>query len=107
MAKKNTKTRTYARNRAFSRRGYEKLFESDGEYILKLITVVVLGAIWLKFKDPLVWTGIHFYGLPVGFLIGIVLIRRFEKHQQDRKILYAVLIIVTILCFFAPAILYL
>ena len=104
--KQTPRPRTYARNRSFSRRGYEKLFESDGEYFLKLVIVVVLGSFWVKFTDPIIWLGFRFYGVPVGLLLGLILITRFEKSQLDRKIWYAVLVIVTVLCFFAPAIIY-
>ena len=108
MAQKHKKKRprTYARNRAFSRRGYEKLFETDGEYFLKLVLVVILGAAWLKFKEPLQIGGMDLYGLPIGSIVGAILIALFEKSQLDRKIWYAVLVIVTILCFFAPSVVY-
>lgn len=106
MAKtKQKRPRTYARNRAaaVSRRGYEKVFESDGTYFLKLVVVVLLGTFWLKFAQPMSWLGVPLNGIPVGFLVGLILVNRFEKIQSDRKIWYAILIIVTILSYFVPA----
>lgn len=104
MAQKQTKRpRTYARNRAFSRRGREMLFESDGEYLLKLIMCVLLGSFWLKFSQPFIWGGVTFNALPVGLLLGLVIVSRFERFQADRKIWYAVIVVVGIISYFVPA----
>ena len=102
---KQKRSRTYARNRAtsVSRRGYEKVLESDGTYFLKLVGCVLLGTLWLKFGQPVSWQGIPLGGIPAGFLIGLLLVNRFEKLQSDRKIWYATLIVVTIICYFVPA----
>lgn len=81
----------------------ERLFESDGTYFLKLVVFVLLGTLWLKFQQPVSWMGLPFYGVPVGLLIGLLLVRQFEKHQSDRKIWYAILLVVTIICYFVPA----
>jgi positive regulator of sigma E activity len=86
-----------------NRRGYEKVFESDGTYLLKLVTFVLLGTLWLSFKQPISWMGLPLAGIPVGLLIGLLLVNRFEKHQEDRKIWYAILVIVTIISYFARA----
>jgi len=103
--KQKPRTRTYARNRAaaVSRKGYEKVFETDSTYFLKLVIVVLLGTLWLKFQTPITWLGMPFSGIPVGFLLGLILVNRFEQYQTDRKIWYAILVIVTILCYFIPA----
>ena len=98
-----SRPRTYARNRAFSRKGYEKVFESDGQYLLKLIFYVLLGSFWLKFAQPLVWLGMTFNALPVGLVLGLIIINRFEKFQSNRKIWYAVIIVVGIISYFVPA----
>jgi hypothetical protein len=102
---KQKKSRTYARNRtgSVSRRGNEKIFESDGTYFLKLVVFVLLGTLWLKFGTPLEWGGIPVNGIPVGFLAGLLLVSRFEKYQSDRKIWYAILVVVTIISYFVPA----
>lgn len=102
---KQKRPRTYARNRAasVSRRGYEKIFESDGTYFLKLVVFVLLGTFWLKFSQPVSWLGMPFGGFPIGFLVGLILVNRFEKLQTDRKIWYAILVVVTIISYFAPA----
>jgi hypothetical protein len=104
MAQKQTKRpRTYARNRAFSRRGREMLFESDGEYLLKLIMCVLLGSFWLKFSQPFIWAGLTFNALPVGLVLGLIIMSQFERFQADRKIWYAVIIVVGIISYFVPA----
>jgi hypothetical protein len=101
---KQKRPRTYGRNRAatISRRGYEKVFESDGTYFLKLVAVVLLGTFWLRFGQPISLFGIPVGALPVGMLLGLILVNRLEKIQADRKIWYAILVVVTIICYFTP-----
>lgn len=101
--KQKARSRTYARNRSFSRRGYEKMFESDGEYLLKLIVCVLLGSFWIKFSEPILWLGMSFFAIPVGLALGLLIVSQFEKFQSDRKIWYAVLIIVGVISYFVPA----
>ena len=103
MSTTKNKQRTYARNRVFSRRGNERIYESDGTYFLKLVLCVLLGTLWLKFNSPLILAGLPFGGLPVGMLFGLLVVSRFEKFQYDRKIWYAILILVTIASYFLPA----
>jgi hypothetical protein len=107
MAKqtKQKRPRTYARNRAtaVSRRGNEKIFETDSRYFLKLVIFVLLGTLWLKFAQPMLWLGVPFNGIPVGLIAGILIVNKFEKYQADRKIWYAILLVVTIICYFVPA----
>ena len=102
---KQKRPRTYARNRAaaVSRSGREKVFETDSTYFLKLVVFVLLGTLWLKFQQPVTWLGLPIGGIPAGSLIGLVLVSRFEKYQSDRKIWYAILLVVTIICYFVPA----
>jgi len=100
---KKMQPRTNARNRAVNRRGYERLFESDGEYLLKLVVFVLLGTFWIKFNQPISWMGIPFHAVPIGLAFGLILVRKFEKIQEDRKIWYAVLVIVGIISYFVPA----
>ena len=102
MATAKNKQRTYARNRAVSRRGNEKIYESDSTYFLKLVVCILMGTLWLKFASPIAVAGIHFGGIPVGMLFGLLLVSRFEKFQYDRKIWYAILILVTIVSYFLP-----
>lgn len=105
MATQKQKPRTYARNRpaTVSRKGYEKIFESDSTYFLKLVVFVLLGTFWVKFKLPVTWLGLPLGGVPVGLLVGLLLVRQFEKYQADRKIWYATLVVVTIICYILPA----
>ncbi len=77
--------------------------ETDGQYLLKLVLVVLLGTVWLKFANPITVVGIPLTGIPVGLFLGLILVNRYEKLQSDRKIWYVVLIIVTILSYFIPA----
>jgi hypothetical protein len=86
-----------------SRQRYERLIESDSTYLLKLVVFVLLGMFWLRFAQPVSWQGIPFNGIPIGLLIGVLLVHRFEPSQLDRKIWYAILIIVTIISNFFPA----
>lgn len=103
MAESRNKQRTYARNRTVSRRGNIKSDETDGQYLLKLVLVVLLGTIWLKFGTPIQVGPFVTGGVPIGMLFGLFIISRFEKMQYDRKIWYAILLIVTIVSFFIPA----
>lgn len=84
-------------------RARERMFETDGTYFLKLVVFVLLGTLWLKFQQPVQWLSIPLYAIPVGLLVGLILVRQFEKHQADRKIWYAILLVVTIICYFVPA----
>lgn len=99
MTKKKQKTKVKATSTSLR----ERVFESDGTYFLKLVVFVLLGTFWLKFSQPMSWFGVPLNALPVGFLVGLLLVRQFEKHQSDRKIWYAILIVVTIICYNAPA----
>lgn len=83
---------------------YDKLVnESDGVYVLKLVGILVLGTFWIKLVTPVNWLGVPIAGIPVGALIAIIIIRIFETNQFDRKIWYAVLIIIAIVSYFVPA----
>lgn len=70
---------------------------------MKLVAFTLLGTLWLKFGQPVVWVGVPFTGIPLGLLVGLLLVRKFEKYQSDRKIWYAILLVVTIICYFVPA----
>lgn len=103
-AQKQKRSKTYTRSRAaVSSRSNERVFESDSTYFLKLVVFVLLGTLWLKFAQPISWLGVPMNGIPLGMLVGLLLVSRFEKHQSDRKIWYAILLVVTIICYFVPA----
>lgn len=76
--------------------------ESDSAYFLKLVLYVVLGSFWIKFAIPLELGGLVINALPVGLVLGLIFASH-DHFQVDRKIEYAVLIIVTILSYFAPS----
>jgi hypothetical protein len=101
---KKSRPRTYARNRAqFSRRGRLMLSEPDSIYFFKLVVVVLLSTLWIKFITPLSWNGLPIAAFPLGALLVIVGIRLFEKNPLDRKIWFAVLLVVTMISYFVPA----
>jgi hypothetical protein len=76
--------------------------EPDSVYFLKLVLYIVLGSFWLKFQQPLGLGPVLLHGLPLGLLIGL-LFAAHDHFQVDRKIEYAILVIVTIITFFIPA----
>lgn len=101
---KKSRERTYARNRrVYSRKGYERLFESDGEFLLKLILCVLLASFWLKFGQPFTLGTTRITAIPVGLFLGLIIVNRFEHFQSDRKIWYAILVIIGVLSYFVPA----
>lgn len=77
--------------------------ESDGQYLLKLVVVILLGTLWVKFAAPLQLGAIVMSGIPAGMIVALLLIRRYERKQTDRKIWYAILLVITIICYFVPA----
>ena len=79
-----------------------KSTESDSTYFLKLVLYVVLGSVWLKFSSPLIIGGVVLNGLPLGLMLGVIFASH-DHFQVDRKIEYAVLLVVTILSYFAPS----
>ena len=76
--------------------------ETDGQYFLKIVLYIVLGSIWLKFAEPIVVGSFVLNGLPVGLLIGL-LAASHDRLRVDRKIEYALLIVVTIVSYFLPS----
>lgn len=94
--KKKISTKTAKRFR-------ERIFESDSTYFLKLVIVVLLGTLWLKFAAPVAWLGFTLAAFPLGIMLGFLVVRAFEHHQEDRKIWYAVLLVVGVISYFVPA----
>lgn len=76
--------------------------ESDSAYFLKLVLYIVLGTLWIKFQTPIVFGSFMANGIPLGLFIGL-LFASHEHFQVDRKIEYAILIIMTIVSYFLPA----
>lgn len=85
------------------KRFHERIFESDSTYFLKLVVVVLFGTLWLKFVDPMTVMGLTLTALPLGIALGFLVVRAFEHHQEDRKIWYAVLLVVGVISYFVPA----
>lgn len=82
---------------------YPRIFETDSVYFLKLVVFILLGTLWLKFAQPVSVASTVLNGFPLGLILGVIGIYKFEKYQEDRKIWYAVLVVVTIICYFVPA----
>lgn len=97
MKKQNTQTRKRPT------RFHERVFESDSTYFLKLVVIVLLGTLWLKFAEPFMLGGFQFTAIPLGIILGFLIVRAFEHHQEDRKIWYAVLLVVGVISYFVPA----
>lgn len=76
--------------------------ESDSAYVLKLVLYVVLGSLWIKFAEPVYAGDIVINALPIGLVIGIIFASH-DHFQIDRKIEYAILILMTIISYFLPA----
>lgn len=105
MAKQ--KSRTYARNRSrasivTNRKGRERLYENDGTFFVKLVVCVVLAALWLRLKQPIELGAVVIQALPVGLIVGLLLVVSVEKYQFNRKIWYVTLILMAIVTSFAP-----
>lgn len=76
--------------------------DSDSIYFLKLVLYVILGSLWLKFSEPIGFWGLIFNGIPLGLMVGLFFASK-DKFQVDRKIEYALLIVVAIITYFVPA----
>lgn len=76
--------------------------EKDSTYFLKLVLYIVLGTLWIKFSSPVQIGSLVFSGVPVGLFIGLMFASH-DHFQVDRKLEYAVLIMMTILSYFLPA----
>ena len=76
--------------------------ERDSVYFLKLVLYVVLGALWLNFRVPLELGPFALHGLPLGLCLGLLLASH-DHFAIDRKIEYAILVLMTIITMFFPA----
>lgn len=81
----------------------DRLFETDSTYLLKLVIVLILGAIWLRLDAPVNWLGVPLGAFPVGVGVGLLLIKLAETHQSNRKIGYAVLLLVGVISYFSDS----
>lgn len=76
--------------------------ETDSTYFLKLVLFIILGSLWLKFEEPLIiGNAFQLMGVPVGLFIGLMFASH-DHFQVDRKIEYAILLIMTIISLFLP-----
>lgn len=99
---KKQRARTYGRNRP--RHGRPLRFkDGDAMYFLKLVIVVIFATLWIKFKAPMSWGAVPLTAFPLGAFMAFVAVKLFERDQYNRKIWFAVLVMVTILSYFVPA----
>lgn len=84
------------------KKAVEPAAESDSSYFLKLVLYVILGSLWLKFQTPISVGDLVFTGIPIGLFVGLIFAAH-DHFQVDRKIEYAVLVIVAVLSYFAPS----
>ena len=102
------KNKNRARKPRLSRRRFpnhikEVIFENDSSYLLKLVACLILGSLWLKFSEPMMLGVVPLTALPIGLVVGILLVRYFEPHQLNRKLFYTVLLFIGVLAYFVPA----
>jgi len=76
--------------------------EADSAYFLKIVLYILLGATWIKFSVPLNLGLFQLNGAPLGLLFGVVLASH-DHFAIDRKIEYALLIMMMIITYFLPA----
>lgn len=76
--------------------------EADSAYFLKLVLYILLGATWIKFGVPIHLGMIQLNGAPIGMLFGIVLASH-DHFAIDRKVEYAILVMMMVITYFLPA----
>lgn len=79
----------------------KQLEEADSVYFLKIVLYIVLAATWIRFETPLYIGSFPLPAFPVGLFLGFIFASH-DHFQVDRKIEYAVLIVVTIMAFYLP-----
>ncbi|NCU30514.1 hypothetical protein EOM57_01790 [Candidatus Saccharibacteria bacterium] len=75
--------------------------ESDSTYFLKLVLYMILGSLWIKLVNPIHLGPLILNGLPIGLIIGILYVSH-EHFQINRKIGYAIMLVMTVISFFLP-----
>jgi hypothetical protein len=70
---------------------------NDSGYFLKLVLYLILGSLWIKVSDGQTWQ----IPIPAGLIVGL-LFATHDHFKIDRKIEYAVLLIATLIGFWAP-----
>lgn len=76
--------------------------QHDHIFFLKLVLYMILGAVWIKLAKPFVVGPFVVNGLPIGLIVGVFFASQ-DRFQIDRKIEYALLLIMAILTYFLPA----
>jgi hypothetical protein len=75
--------------------------ETDSSYFLKLVLYLIVGSVWIRLDAPIEVFNFTLTALPVGLVVGL-LFASHDHFQIDRKIEYAVLVLVTIASYFLP-----
>lgn len=76
--------------------------ERDSTYFLKLVLFVILGTLWIKLSTAIVIGPFVVSGIPLGLFVGLIFASH-EHFQVDRKLEYAVLLLMTVVSYFLPA----
>lgn len=103
MVKAKIKKATPSSNSLARKTLRELLFESDSTYLLKLVLYALLATVWLRLGDAAPLGSFTIKALPIGLFFSLFLVRLIERHQLDRKILYATIIVIGIITAFLPA----
>lgn len=88
--------------KAYTTRQKQPAQETDGVYFLKIVLYIILGSLWIKFAVPLHIGAFALHGFPFGLFLGLIFASH-DHFQVDRKIEYALLILIAIVTYFLPA----
>lgn len=77
--------------------------ENDGIYIFKLVLVALVSTLWLKFAVPIELGKLILTAVPAGLLVTLLSIRVLEADAFERRIWYAVALVVGLITYFVPA----
>lgn len=85
------------------RRNRQTSTETDGQFLLKLAITIILGSVWLRWHQGLTLNGMILPPLPIGMIVGMLMVHQFERYQIDRKIWFVALVIAAIMSYFIPS----
>ena len=71
--------------------------ETDSAYFLKIVMYLIIGAQWLRIEKVDTWQ----IPIPIGLVLG-VLFATHDHFKTDRRIEFAVLLVVSFISFWLP-----
>lgn len=71
--------------------------ESDSVYFLKLVMYLIIGSQWVRIEHLPEWS----VPIPIGLIIGLIYAHN-DHFKTDRRIEYAILLVVTFISFWLP-----